>query len=678
MSNYFMETHHHEWILTNRRGGYALGTGNLINQRKYHGLLVSSDNKFNRFHLVAGMEEKVEWRGEFFHLDSNNYSNCIYPEGFLHLVKPWLRPYPIFLYSALPHQNDILILKEIMMDETTNTTLVKYTNLGHHLLHFELHPKFTMIPHHELNKPGSLDFVNFITEIDTPDKFTRYSVLRQDNNIALYGALLWGEVIPNRYVYYNVFYPWEVMSGYAGIGDQITLFQFSFDLKVGQSNYLLFSDTAIEDAKTLIERIENRYTDLPKPLDYPSAPDKDDTLLNSLDYNDNIIFPYDAYLKILEFALKDFLANDDIVAGYPFYGAWGRDTMVVVNALLHCPNQQETVEKILNKYRGYIKNGLIPNMMAESGREANYDSIDSTLWYIILLWKLGKRKQTVKYWKNVIALAEDILTNILHNEVHPFSVRSDGLIELHPDFAHGTWMDVRIDGKPVTPRNGAPIEINALWYNALCSYEAMCNAYCQKSRKKYQVKEEFIQLKEVVKKSLQKFYKDGYLADRIVGEELIMEIRPNAIIALALPWQAFSQEVLQQVLELSFKELYTNYGIRTLSPKDIRFRKKYYGTQRERDLAYHNGSVWAWLLGPFCGLYTRAYNGVKTKEEIIAALISFISTLRTSFMKGHIASIAEIWDGDAPHFPKGAPAQAWSVAALYNIENYIIFLEEGK
>ncbi len=622
MSNYFMETHHHEWILTNRRGGYALGTGNLINQRKYHGLLVSSDNKFNRFHLVAGMEEKVEWRGEFFHLDSNNYSNCIYPEGFLHLVKPWLRPYPIFLYSALPHQNDILILKEIMMDETTNTTLVKYTNLGHHLLHFELHPKFTMIPHHELNKPGSLDFVNFITEIDTPDKFTRYSVLRQDNNIVLYGALLLGEVIPNRYVYYNVFYPWEVMSGYAGIGDQITLFQFSFDLKVGQSNYLLFSDTAIEDAKTLIERIENRYTDLPKPLDYPSAPDKDDTLLNSLDYNDNIIFPYDAYLKILEFALKDFLANDDIVAGYPFYGAWGRDTMVVVNALLHCPNQQETVEKILNKYRGYIKNGLIPNMMAESDREANYDSVDSTLWYIILLWKLGKRKQTVKYWKDVIALAEDILTNILHNEVHPFSVRSDGLIELHPDFAHGTWMDVRIDGKPVTPRNGAPIEINALWYNALCSYEAMCNAYCQKSRKKYQVKEEFIQLKEVVKKSLQKFYKDGYLADRIVGEELIMEIRPNAIIALALPWQAFFKK-FSAGSGTSFKELYTNYGIRTLSPKDIRFRKKYYGTQRERDLAYHNGSVWAWLLGPFCGLYTRAYNGVKTQEEIIDVFLLF-------------------------------------------------------
>jgi len=135
-----METHHHEWILTNKFGAYALGTGNLINQRKYHGLLIASDEHFQRHHLVAGIEEKVEWRGNTVHLDSNNYSNCIYPEGFLYLVKPWLRPYPCFLYSALPHQNDILILKEIMLDGASNTVLVRYTNLGHHALHFALHP----------------------------------------------------------------------------------------------------------------------------------------------------------------------------------------------------------------------------------------------------------------------------------------------------------------------------------------------------------------------------------------------------------------------------------------------------------------------------------------------------------------------------------------------------------
>lgn len=671
MNNYFMETHHHEWILTNRQGGYALGTGNLINQRKYHGLLIKSDKVFNRVHLVAGMEERVEWRGEVINLDSNNYSNCIYPEGFLHLVKPWLRPYPCFLYSALPHQNDILILKEIMMDENSNTVMVKYTNLGHHRLHFQFQPKFTMCPHHELNIPGTLDFVGFDSKVSVNGEVSQFSAQRNDNGISVYGALLQGEVQQTRNVYYNVFYPWEVMSGYPGIGDQIALFTLSFDLKVGQSNCILFSDNYINDPLETVSRIEARYTALPKAMDYPQAPDQDDELLNSLDYNDNIQFKYPEYMQILKFALLDFLANDDVVAGYPFYGAWGRDTMVVLNSLMRCPECLETVERILEKYQGYISNGLIPNMLAESGRAANYDTIDATLWYIILLWKMGKRKQSSKYWHDKIALTEEILTSIINNFTYPFDVRRDGLIELHDDFAHGTWMDVRIDGKPVTPRSGAPIEINALWYNALCCYEDMCKAWSAINSNAGVGLEQLLELKTRVQGSLDKFWIHGFLADRIHNEEPIIEIRPNAIIALSLPFAICSQEQMEQVFERAFGELYTNYGIRTLSPKDVRFRKKYYGTQRERDMSYHNGSVWAWLLGPFCGLYVKTYRNRKTDKEIKVALESFIQAFRQSFMRGHIASIAELWDGDAPHFPKGAPAQAWSVAALFNVENYL-------
>ncbi|HOH97361.1 MAG TPA: amylo-alpha-1,6-glucosidase [Candidatus Cloacimonadota bacterium] len=671
MNNYFMETHHHEWILTNKLGGYALGTGNLINQRKYHGLLIASDTSFNRSHLVAGIEEKVEWRGETIHLDSNNYSNCIYPEGFLHLVKPWLRPYPAFLYSALPHQDEILILKEVMMDEATNTTIVKYTNLGHHRMHFEFHPKFTMCQHHEVNSPGSLDYLGFESSINAQEGSSTYSAKRLDNGVCVHGAILHGEIHPNRYVYYNVYYPWEVMSGYAGIGDQISLFQIDFDLRVGQSNYLVFSDEPIADVQEIIKRIESRYADLPKPRDYPVLPDADNTTLSSLDYGDNFLYKYADYLKILEFALKDFVANDDIIAGYPFYGAWGRDTMVVLNALLHSSGNQELVERILGKYRRHIKGGLIPNMLAESGREANYDSIDATMWYIILLWKLGKIKHEARFWKDAIALTEEILTAISNNFQYPFNLRKDGLIELNQDFAHGTWMDVRIDGKPVTPRAGAPIEINALWYNALCAYHAMCEASNELCKENNPPLEPFDALKDKVLASMQKFWDGEFLADRLEGDKGIVEIRPNAIIALSLPWQIFDLGIMKQVLERTFSELYTYYGIRTLSPKDVRFRKKYYGTQRERDLSYHNGSVWAWLFGPFCGLYLKVYRTEKSDQEIAEALSSFIGTFRSSFMKGHIASIAEVWDGDAPHFPKGAPAQAWSVAALYNIETYI-------
>lgn len=674
MNNYFMETHHHEWILTNRRGGYALGTGNLINQRKYHGLLIASNNQFQRQHLVAGMEEKVEWRGEIIHLDSNNYSNCIYPEGFLYLVKPWLRPYPAFLYSALPHQDDILVLKEIMMDDASNTVLVKYTNLGHHVLHFQLHPKLTLLGHHELNQPGSLDFEEFGTEHENTDTGCRFSASRVSKGISVHGYSREGEFHPNRYVYYNVFYPWEVMHGYPGIGDQISLFELNFTLKVGSSNHILFSDKPIERPLHMIERIEKRCATMPLPVDYPKKADQDYTLISSLDYNDNILFNHDEYMALLQSALSDFLANEDIVAGYPYYGAWGRDTMVVLNAMLHNPSNQDLVERILRKYSHHLQHGLIPNMLPESGREANYDTVDATLWYIILLWKLGKRKKAVSYWKEVIHLTEEILKSLLSNFHYPFSIRADGLLELKDEFAHATWMDVRVEGKPVTPRNGAPVEVNALWYNALCCYGAMCEAYQKDSGVPYHPLEQMTALVPIVESSMQKFWIGDYLADRLVGNDPVKEIRPNALLALSLPWDFLDKESMEKVFDRASRELLTPYGIRSLSPADPRFRKKYYGTQRERDLAYHNGSVWAWLLGAYCGLCNKIYKDRISNKELADKLSSIIATFRGSFQRGHIASVAEIWDGDRPHFPKGAPAQAISVAALYNIETYIASL----
>lgn len=666
-----METHHHEWILTNKLGAYALGTGNLINQRKYHGLLVASDKNFNRHHLVAGMEEKVEWRGEVIHMDSNNYSNCIYPEGFLHLVKPWLRPYPAFLYSALPHQNEILIFKEIMMDNESNTTLVKYGNLGKHLLHFNLHPKFTMCPHHEINAHGSLDYIDYHTQIDETGQGAAFSALRVNNGIKVFGHALKATVSHNRYVYYNVYYPWEVMSGYEGIGDQISLYQIDFDLAPAESNYILFSDQPISDPIEMIERIEARYSMLPKAIDYPMYADAEDNLLAKLDYEDNFLFDRKGYLKLLEFALQDFITEDDVVAGYPFYGPWGRDTMVVLNAMLHNSTSLDLVERILRKYSMHIKDGLIPNMQAESGREANYDSIDASLWYIILLWKLGKKKKNKKYWKDAYDLTARIIGALMEQTDKPYRVRKDGLIELDPSFAHGTWMDVRVDGKAVCPRWGAPVEINSLWFNALSAYEAICEAHNSTGSTKINAKAEYLLLKDKVKDSFRKFWTGEFLADRLEGDKAIIEIRPNAIIALSLPWQPLPHDIMKQVLERTFKELYTFYGIRTLSPNDPRFRKKYYGTQRERDRAYYNGSVWAWLFGPFCGLYLKVYGAQKSETEIVKTIGDIIGVLRNSFMKGHIASVAEVWDGDTPHFPKGAPAQAWSVAALYNIETYL-------
>ncbi len=685
MSNYFMETQHHEWILTNRLGGYCLGTGNLVNQRKYHGLLIAGLRNMERWHLVESMEEKIEWRGEEIYLDSNNYSNCIYPEGFLHLVKSWLLPYPTFLYSTAHHDDAILILKEIMMDKESNTVMIRYTNLGDHQLHFQLRPKLSMRLHHDLNAPGTWDNeqLNTIIGIQGERSFTTF---RPSNRLELCGCSSMGEFHYETIIYRNVYYPWEVMLGYKGTGDMIAPVRLDFDLKVGEHNCVLFSNEPVEDTETMIKRITNYHGDMPKPSDYPVRK-PDHSILENLDMKDSKLFNVQDYRKLLHLAYDDFVLEADIIAGFPWFGAWGRDTMISLEGLYHTADGIDTAWEILNRYGKKIRRGLLPNVLPESGAKANYDSIDAALWYVTRLHQVASRKAealTTKkdkraIWETAFKYADKVIEGIMKHKTH-YHIREDGLVELQKNFANATWMDARIDGKEVTPRHGAPIEINALWFNALKFYGLIHESLMELLPKKERFKL-FINLTEMIDKvhaAFDKFWMGDYLADRLEGDKRIEEVRPNAVIACGLPFEIVDYDKMKMVFEHAKKELYTEYGLRTLSPKDYRFRKKYIGSQIERDKAYHQGTVWAWPLETYAKLFVRIYEEELTKQDLQEGLVDIIHKFRNGFLRGHIASVAEVWDGDKPHFPKGCPAQAWSVAAVYNIEKMIEHLSDEE
>jgi len=698
MADYFMETQAHEWILSSRNGAYSLGTGNLINQRKYNGLLIKSDSEFHRILLVSGIEEEIEWRGESLFLDSSHYNNCIYPEGFLHLVKSWLRPYPVFLYSSLPHNEDILIKKEIMMDESTSTVLVKYTNLGTNTLHFRLRPKFAIRNHHYLNEAGTWDKV--MSEISLIDHGNltniNFSFKRLDTNIPIFGWMQHGYGFEEKRIYRNVYYPWEASRGFASTEDLIAPIGLEFHLKVNESNFLIFSDASIEEPFPQIDDIEKRYKKTPIPFDIPqkrykqSNKKNDITILSNIDFNDNIMFNREDYLKILELSMTDFLANNDIIAGFPWFGAWGRDSMISMEGIINLPKGPELAYNILMKYSEQIKDGLIPNMCGESHQQGNYVSIDATLWFVLRLYEVvekltladkGMKKSKVDKWKKVITIAESVLENILTKPHSTFTIRYDGLLELRENFASATWMDAKVNDKPVTPRDGAPVEVNALLFNAICAYEKMIDKYNEffAEINTFQKKQMFLDASIIIQNSFQKFWIDDYLADRLIGDEPIRECRPNAIIATSLPfsYKLFSIEKLQQVYDTAHVELFTPYGLRTLSPKDSKFKKKYFGGVNERDRAYHQGTVWAWLLLPLAKTWLIAFND-KPVDEKINHLSYLIEKLRNGYKRGHIASVAEVWDGDKPHFPKGCPAQAWSVSSIYSIECIINNLERRK
>lgn len=673
--NYFHETSNHEWLLTNKTGGYALGTGNLINQRKYHGLLISSDSDLNRNHLLAGMEVVMEWRGETCFLDSTNYSSCIYPEGFLHIVKSWLRPYPILLYSTLHHNNDILIKKEIMMADYENTVLVKLTNLGLHRINFRIRPKLTMRNHHEVNHPGYWD------EKDISLRLTDKEFSVKSNHLLLSCQIQKGKTEDEKIIYRDCYYPWEAIRGYYGVEDQLAPVKISFSLYPGESNYLIFSDTVMNlDDLSLskkIEKIEKKYHTLPLPKDYPDSNSNERPLLSNLDYEDRIMFEYNEYMKILEFSLQDFLIGDDVIAGYPWFGCWGRDTFIYFEALIKTNVNHRLCWKIIKKYAAMIKEGLIPNMSDESGRGLNYHSIDATFWFVMSIYSYvnkvvseelyGKKtiiNDSIKYFKTIIS-------GIISNTTHPFYIAENGLLYIKEEFASATWMDAKVNNNPVTPRSGAPVEINALFYNALSAFREIVEKHSQIKHQNNKLMDKVSFLIDKIKDSFSDFWIGDYLADRLENGRPIDEYRPNAVITCSLPFALLSPDKMKTLFQRASQDLATSYGLRTLSPYDYRFKKKYLGNHEERDSQYHQGTVWAWLLDPFVKTFFHAYKDSMNSAALIKEITEIIANLRYGYMKGHIASVAEVWDGKKPHFPKGCPAQAWSVAALFNIEQLI-------
>lgn len=567
-----------------------------------------------------------------------------------------------------------------MMADQENTVLVKITNLSSHKLNFHIKPKVTMRNHHDVNPPGTWDYQNINLQT------TENDFLIHHHNLSLYGVVQDGKIAEHKEIYRDCYYPWEAIRGYYGVEDQFAPVKISFQLAPGAANYLLFTDTKDNfDESPLpkkIEKIEKKYAELPLPKDYPGSNSEEDPLLNRIDFNDQVMFEYDDYLKILEFSLHDFFINENIIAGYPWFGGWGRDTFIFFAALIKSKVNHRQCWMIIKKYAALIQNGLIPNMLAESTRAANYHSIDSSLWFVLRIYDFVNKVVSENLYgqKTIISesvdYCEEILTGIFSNQENPYYIADNGLLYLKEGFAAATWMDVRIDGKAVTPRNGAPVEINALFYNALCCFRELTQKYRPKKMMHTELMHKVSSLIEQIRDSFSLFWIDDYLADRLENDIPVKEYRPNALIATSLPFPLLTPEQARIVYQTATRDMVTPYGLRTLSPRDYRFKRKYLGNQKERDLQYHQGTVWAWLLDSYVKTYYYAYHEEKTPAEMVNEISKVVANLRNGYMKGHIASIAEVWDGEKPHFPKGCPAQAWSVAALFDIEHLINELKQ--
>ena len=332
-----------------------------------------------------------------------------------------------------------------------------------------------------------------------------------------------------------------------------------------------------------------------------------------------------------------------LIAGYPWFTDWGRDTMIALPGLAIGRGQLDMARAIIDAFLSHLHQGLIPNRFPDAGETPEYNSLDATLWLVVAVAELTAAGGNVD---GLRAAVVEIVGWMKRGTIYGIHVDpEDGLLSAGDATTNLTWMDARVNGVPVTPRHGKAVEINALWLNAL--------AYLDDPS-----------LETVTAAFQAKFWNGSYLAD-VVGDD---SIRPNQLFALSLPYLCVTRTQGEKILEVVEAELLTLFGLRTLSPRDPAYRGRYEGGPAERDAAYHQGTVWPWLLGPYLLACLRLRPDSRTLVE------TQVKRWREETTTGCLGHVAEIYDGDFPHRSAGAPAQAWSLAELLRVEQHLAAL----
>jgi 4-alpha-glucanotransferase len=359
------------------------------------------------------------------------------------------------------------------------------------------------------------------------------------------------------------------------------------------------------------------------------------------------------------------IAGPTAIAGYHWFNDWGRDTLIALPGLALTTQRFDLAKGLLKTFGHYCQYGLIPNTFPDAGTEPFYNSIDATLWWIETLGLYLEATQDWNFLAEQYPVVQQIYKAFTTGTKYNIQVdAADGLISWDAPGVALTWMDALVDGQPVTPRRGKSVEINALWYSALCwasgwaerlsSEPDMAGVRLSNQARRYE------QQAQQVKASLQKFWNPnkGYLYDTIEPDDrLNAQIRPNAVLALSLYHCGFPPVQARQVLEQAKTSLLTPYGLRSLESDDPEYIGNYGGDSVDRDRAYHQGTIWSWLIGPFIRAWRRFYDSEPVPLNCQPLVNHFLN-------QACIGSISEIFDGDPPHAPKGAIAQAWSVAEL--------------
>ncbi len=625
-----------EILRANKSGSYACLTLAGCNTRKYHGHLVSPQPALDGENhvLLSDIDVTVMQDGEEFNLGLRKYpNNTFIPKGHKYMREFSCAPNPKTVYRV----GSIVLSKEMLYLGTADQLIVKYTiEEAAQPVKLMFKPFLAFRQIHKLSKANN-DVERGFQNIENGIKLRMYSG---------YSYLHIQFSKKTDYVhlpdwYYNVEYQAELDRGYDGHEDLYVPGHFETSLSQGQSIYLSAST----------EEVENPKTELKKQFEQEM---KTKTARSS-------------YENCLKNSAGQFIVRQgkktEIVAGYPWFGRWGRDTFIALPGLTLSLGDTKTCKEVIDTMISELNGPLFPNI--GSGDNSAYNSIDAPMWFFRALQQYAEATGTQKkIWKEYGEKMRMILDGYRYGTHFDIHALDNGLIY---GGVHGkalTWMDAVYGGKAFTPRIGQPVEINALWYNAV-----MFSLEVAKLAKDKEFVEKWQSFADQIPQAfVNTFWDDnrGYLADVVNGDYKDFSMRPNQVIATALPYMCLSTEQCESVLKHVRQSLVTPRGLRTLSPTDPAYCPVYEGNQEQRDGAYHQGTVWPWLLGPFAEGYLKVYG--KQGVDLIEKLYNGFEETITEYCLG---AIAEIYDGDPPHKPKGAISQAWSTSALLQMKELV-------
>jgi len=626
-----------EWLESNGLGGFSSSTIIGLNTRRYHGLLTAATKPpVGRLVLLAKLEETLVIDGRRYELSANQYAGTVHPRGFEYQTGFRLDPFPVFTFDV----EGLRLEKSVFMVQGQNTTVVHY-ELGPRpaemdSIKLEIRPLIAFRDYHGTTHENTA--IN--RAVESEDGIT--TITPYGDLPALHFAHDVCEIDSSGYWYRNFEYSVERERGLDFAEDLFNPCTFTFDLNRFARARLIASTErrAIRTADHFREVEINRR----RSIVSPQADDID-------------------LVHALTCAADQFLVQraegKTVIAGYPWFSDWGRDTMLALPGLTLVTGRSDVARSILAEFAKHVDQGMLPNRFPDAGETPEYNTVDATLWFF-------EAVRALLHYTNDLQFVRDnlypVLTGIIDWQVkgtrYNIHMDKDGLLESGEPGVQLTWMDAKVGDWVVTPRQGKPVEIQALWYNALRVMEQLAEKFGDKANRK-----QYKAMAERARKSFNELFWNetrNCLYDVVDSSARDASIRPNQVFAISLTNSMLSKKRAESVLRVVERELLTPRGLRTLAPIDARYIGRYEGDQRSRDGAYHQGTVWPWLMGPYLTAYIKTF-GEKAGRAFGA---QWLNNFADHLAEGCVGQVSEIFDGDAPQLPRGCVAQAWSVAEL--------------